>query len=102
MGAFAAGHAGDDFVVHQQRSGTDPASALHRVFNFYIPNFLAGLRIQRDETIFTGAHEKHSEANRQSSSLSVSVASILAWFVGIIPKQLSSTCIQRAHVVFLL
>src|SRR4029077_10789406 len=80
MGAFAAGHSGNHFVFHQQRRRTDPASALRGILYFDIPDLLACRRVQTDDVILPGAHKKHSEANRQPSSLSVSRAGILGRF----------------------
>ena len=60
MSAVASGPAYDDFVFNDEWSAVDIAAAFLDVFDFDVPDFFAGIRVERDYVIVHRAEENQS------------------------------------------
>ena len=60
MRRVAAGDAGNHPVLHNERSAGDVAAALVRILDFDLPDFAAGLGVERDQVIVHRTHENQA------------------------------------------
>src|ERR1041384_714315 len=100
VGAIASGAADDDLIFDNERSAVDIAAAFLYVFDFDVPDFLAGARVQPHDVIIHRPEEDHSVADRKSSiELAVRRYEVARKLVVVSPQPVSGFGVQGKHAV---